>query len=57
MTSRRVLLMFQPGEEGYHGARYMIEEGCRSSTAVRTPRNAAHLPTVPTGELQTRAGR
>lgn len=23
----RVLLMFQPGEEGYHGARYMIEEG------------------------------
>ena len=23
----RVLLMFQPGEEGYHGARFMIEEG------------------------------
>ena len=23
----RVLLMFQPGEEGYHGARYMLEEG------------------------------
>jgi len=23
----RVLLMFQPGEEGYHGARYMIDEG------------------------------
>ncbi len=23
----RVLFMFQPGEEGYHGARYMIEEG------------------------------
>ncbi len=23
----RVLLMFQPGEEGYHGARVMIEEG------------------------------
>ena len=22
----RVLLMFQPGEEGFHGARYMIEE-------------------------------
>ncbi|MET9631341.1 M20 family metallopeptidase [Lentzea sp. NPDC006480] len=22
-----VLFMFQPGEEGYHGARYMIEEG------------------------------
>jgi hippurate hydrolase len=23
----RVLLMFQPGEEGHHGARYMLEEG------------------------------
>jgi amidohydrolase len=23
----RVLLMFQPGEEGHHGARYMIDEG------------------------------
>jgi amidohydrolase len=23
----RVLLMFQPGEEGFHGARYMLEEG------------------------------
>ena len=23
----RVLLMFQPGEEGYHGARYMLEDG------------------------------
>ena len=23
----KVLFMFQPGEEGYHGARYMIEEG------------------------------
>ncbi|USX49863.1 M20 family metallopeptidase [Lentzea sp. HUAS12] len=23
----RVLFMFQPGEEGHHGARYMIEEG------------------------------
>ena len=23
----RVLFMFQPGEEGFHGARYMIEEG------------------------------
>jgi hippurate hydrolase len=23
----RVLFMFQPGEEGFHGARYMIDEG------------------------------
>jgi len=25
--SGRVVFMFQPGEEGYHGARYMLEEG------------------------------
>ncbi len=25
--SGRVLLMFQPGEEGYHGARFMLDEG------------------------------
>ena len=23
----RVLFMFQPGEEGHHGARYMLDEG------------------------------
>ena len=23
----RVVFMFQPGEEGYHGARFMLEEG------------------------------
>jgi hippurate hydrolase len=28
----RVLLMFQPGEEGYHGARYMLEEGLLDGT-------------------------
>ncbi|MGI8828289.1 MAG: M20 metallopeptidase family protein, partial [Candidatus Limnocylindria bacterium] len=25
--SGRILFMFQPGEEGYHGARFMLEEG------------------------------
>ena len=24
----RVLLMLQPGEEGFHGARFMLDEGC-----------------------------
>jgi hippurate hydrolase len=28
----RVLFMFQPGEEGYHGARYMLEEGLIEAT-------------------------
>jgi amidohydrolase len=30
----RVLLMFQPGEEGYHGARHMIEEGLLETDSV-----------------------
>jgi amidohydrolase len=27
LLAGRVLLMFQPGEEGYHGARFMLDEG------------------------------
>ena len=34
-----VLLMFQPGEEGWHGARYMLEEGLLDSAP--TPVEAA----------------
>jgi len=34
----RVLLMFQPGEEGHHGARFMLDEGLLD------------LPPLPTGE-------
>ena len=33
----RVVFMFQPGEEGYHGARVMIEEGLLEATGGRTP--------------------
>ena len=40
----RVLLMFQPGEEGYHGARYMIEEGLLDEHGASGRRvRAAHL--------------
>ncbi|MGI8793386.1 MAG: M20 metallopeptidase family protein, partial [Acidimicrobiales bacterium] len=28
----RVLFMFQPGEEGFHGARFMLEEGLLDAT-------------------------
>lgn len=51
----RVVLMFQPGEEGFHGARYMIEEGLlatRPDSAF-----ALHVSaTLPSGELHTRPG-
>ena len=38
----RVLFMFQPGEEGHHGARFMLDEGlldvpARRSTAAPSP--------------------
>jgi hippurate hydrolase len=36
----RVVLMFQPGEEGYHGARFMIEEGLLEGIEAR-PGSAA----------------
>jgi amidohydrolase len=56
----RVLLMFQPGEEGYHGARIMIDEGLldRHGPGGRpVAAYALHVSaTLPTGELHTRPG-
>jgi amidohydrolase len=53
----RVVFMFQPGEEGYHGARIMIEEGLLDGT--RTPDAAFGLHVGarhPAGVIATRAG-
>jgi amidohydrolase len=56
----RVLFMFQPGEEGFHGARYMIEEGLLERDGPAGRPDAAYAlhisATVPTGELHVRAG-
>jgi hippurate hydrolase len=56
----RVLFMFQPGEEGFHGARYMIDEGLLDpSGPAGTPEAAYALhisSTLPSGELHTRPG-
>jgi hippurate hydrolase len=56
----RVVLMFQPGEEGYHGARHMIEEGLldRHGPGGRPTRAfALHISaTLPSGEVHTRPG-
>lgn len=55
----RAVLMFQPGEEGYHGARVMIEEGLLDGIEG-TPGAAAfaiHISTkYPTGTLNLRHG-
>jgi amidohydrolase len=55
----RVLLMFQPGEEGYHGARFMLEDGLLEGlTADDEPRAfALHISTrYPTGTVRLRPG-
>ena len=56
----RVLLMFQPGEEGYHGAREMIEEGLLEEATARRRRRRArrgdpHQHQVPGGHDQPAA--
>jgi len=57
--SGRVLLMFQPGEEGYHGARYMLEEGLLDRSGGERPSGAfaLHISTLyPTGTIDIRPG-
>lgn len=52
-----VLLMFQPGEEGYHGARCMLEEGLLD--IAETPERALALhvtSTLDSGLVQSRPG-
>jgi len=53
----RVVLMFQPGEEGHHGARYMIEEGLLEGDAAPDAAFAIHItPMWPSGSMSTKAG-
>ncbi|GAA1871050.1 M20 family metallopeptidase [Pseudonocardia ailaonensis] len=56
----RVIFAFQPGEEGFHGARHMIDEGLldRHGPGGRPDvAFALHVSaTMPSGELHTRPG-
>ena len=53
----RVILAFQPGEEGYAGARLMIEEGLLERHGKPAAAFALHVaPTQLCGEISTRAG-
>jgi amidohydrolase len=56
----RVLFMFQPGEEGHHGARYMIDEGLLDPTGPAGRPDAAYAlhisSTVRSGEIHVRSG-
>jgi hippurate hydrolase len=50
----RVRFMFQPGEEGYHGARYMIDEGVIDGVDAVF---ALHVtPNAPSGVIITKGG-
>lgn len=56
--SGRVVFMFQPGEEGFHGARFMLEEGLLDVTGER-PVGAFALHTTSnfaSGTINTRPG-
>ncbi|GGS01911.1 MULTISPECIES: M20 metallopeptidase family protein [Streptomyces] len=54
----RVVFMFQPGEEGHHGARLMIEEGVLEASGSRADAAfALHVnPNMPAGEVLLRPG-
>jgi amidohydrolase len=54
----KVIFMFQPGEEGFHGARFMIHEGLLEAAGTTIERALAlHITsTAPAGVVATRAG-
>lgn len=53
----RVLFMFQPGEEGYHGAKYMLDEGLLDGVGDVTGAFALHISTMaPAGTVNLRGG-
>jgi hippurate hydrolase len=52
----RVVFMFQPGEEGYHGARVMIEEGLLDATRPDAAFGLHAGARLPAGVIGTRGG-
>ena len=56
----QVVFMVQPGEEGFHGARYMLEEGLLD-VVPEAPVSGAFalhiISTLPSGSVNVRPGR
>src|SRR5438034_4097682 len=51
-----VRFMFQPGEEGFHGARYMIDAGLLENPDVDAAFALHVAPNLPSGSISTRRG-
>ncbi|QXC59368.1 amidohydrolase [Aquihabitans sp. G128] len=52
----KVVFMFQPGEEGHHGARVMLEEGLLDGLDVTRAFAIHQSPSIPSGMVATRGG-
>ncbi|HTQ78246.1 MAG TPA: M20 family metallopeptidase [Burkholderiales bacterium] len=51
-----VLFMFQPGEEGHHGARFMLEDGLLADPAPEGAFALHIMPNAPAGMFGSKAG-
>jgi hippurate hydrolase len=52
-----VKFMFQPGEEGHHGAKFMIEDGLLDAAPTPQAAFAIHIsPNIPSGVIAARPG-
>ena len=51
-----VRFMFQPGEEGFHGARHMIDAGLLDAPDVDAAFALHVAPNLPSGSISTKAG-
>ena len=51
-----VRFMFQPGEEGFHGARFMLDEGLLDEPNVDAAFALHVSPNLPSGSIWTRGG-
>jgi hippurate hydrolase len=54
--SGTIVFMFQPGEEGYHGARFMIEDGLLDEPRPEAAFALHIMPNAPAGEVWSRPG-
>ncbi len=54
--SGRVALIFQPGEEGSGGGRYMVEDGLFTRFGIDQVYGQHSLPNAPVGNIETCAG-